>query len=90
MSDPTGNAPPQIEWVQGGYSEKGSLGGITLWSISWKIRADGPDWVLRCNLPGIRRIAECATTEEAKTRAQRQLAVFLKKIGVSDQEHGNE
>ena len=90
MSDPTGNALPQIEWVQGNHTTTGSLGGISIWSISWHTRRDSPDWVLRCTLPGIRQIAECATTDEAKARAQRQLAAFLKKIGVLDQERPDE
>lgn len=71
----------EIEWgpapFGGGF--RGSLGGIPIWSMSWR-GGPGPKWWLGCSLPGIKDHVKVDTEEDGKARAARQLESFLAKI----------
>lgn len=42
-----------IEWKRGRFNtEKGSVGDIHLFTISWRMNRSDPDWVMESSLPG--------------------------------------
>ena len=73
-----------LQWTQkesGTY--EGRAGKVRLFTVSWGLthqRGDQRGYVLRADLPGIRRSAEevrFATPEDAQARAEKLLDVFL-------------
>lgn len=73
-----------IVWTKGEHSERGGIrrtnddAVVPIWSVGYEgVHKDRErPWYLRCELPGIKRHVQCASPEEAKERAERQLLLF--------------
>jgi hypothetical protein len=73
----------RITWADSGHAtEQGSVGGISLFAISWRLKRTGKDWILTARLPGVLdSLGDFDTTDEAKAKAEAVLVAFVEKLG---------
>lgn len=74
----------RIEWVAGPYSDRGLVGGLDFFSVSWgTTRGDKLPWKLDSRLPISFKFAGGAEKDDAKQAAETVLAAFVERIGAT-------
>lgn len=72
----------RLTWEDGAYNScTGLAGGFRLFSITWKSRRADPNWLMRCDLPGLAgREWKNDEQDVLKAEAEDLLAAWLRRV----------